>query len=79
MSSFISLEEAQARLPEVIARLIPGQQLFITNAEGHIVARLIGEAPPPEEPIQPGSAKGKILYMADDFDAPLEDFKEYMG
>jgi hypothetical protein len=25
-----------------------------------------------------GSAKNDILYMADDFDAPLEDFKEYM-
>jgi hypothetical protein len=25
-----------------------------------------------------GSAKGVILYMAPDFDAPLEDFKEYM-
>ena len=33
------------------------------------------------EPIKktpkPGSMKGKI-WMADDFDAPLEDFKEYM-
>jgi hypothetical protein len=26
----------------------------------------------------PGKGKGHILYMADDFDAPLEDFKEYM-
>jgi hypothetical protein len=25
-----------------------------------------------------GSGKGLITYMADDFDAPLEDFKEYM-
>jgi hypothetical protein len=25
-----------------------------------------------------GSAKNDILYMAPDFDAPLEDFKEYM-
>ena len=25
-----------------------------------------------------GSMKGLIKYMADDFDAPLEDFKEYM-
>lgn len=25
-----------------------------------------------------GSAKGIITYMADDFDAPLDDFKEYM-
>ena len=25
-----------------------------------------------------GGAKNDILYIADDFDAPLEDFKEYM-
>jgi Protein of unknown function (DUF2281) len=25
-----------------------------------------------------GRGKDKILYMADDFDAPLEDFAEYM-
>lgn len=25
-----------------------------------------------------GSLKGSVLYMAPDFDAPLEDFKEYM-
>jgi hypothetical protein len=25
-----------------------------------------------------GSMKGILLYMADDFDAPLDDFKEYM-
>ena len=25
-----------------------------------------------------GGAKGMVLYMADDFDAPLEDFKDYM-
>ncbi|MHB1422570.1 MAG: DUF2281 domain-containing protein [Gemmataceae bacterium] len=30
-------------------------------------------------PRQPGLLKDKILYMAEDFDAPLEEFKEYMG
>ena len=27
---------------------------------------------------QPGSAKHLITYIADDFNAPLEDFREYM-
>jgi len=26
-----------------------------------------------------GNAKGLILSMADDFDEPLNDFKDYMG
>lgn len=32
-----------------------------------------------EKPLrQAGTMKGMIAYMADDFDAPLEDFAEYM-
>ncbi|MGH9765050.1 MAG: DUF2281 domain-containing protein [Blastocatellia bacterium] len=26
---------------------------------------------------QPGTVRGTVLYMAPDFDAPLEDFKKY--
>ncbi len=29
-------------------------------------------------PRQFGCMKGLVVYMADDFDAPLEDFQEYM-
>lgn len=32
-----------------------------------------------EKPISHfGNAKGDLIYTADDFDAPLEDFKDYM-
>jgi antitoxin (DNA-binding transcriptional repressor) of toxin-antitoxin stability system len=74
---FIPLAEAQARLPELIASLIPGEELWITKDE-QVVAKLFAVPRRRKEPRQPGSAKGKILYLADDFDAPLEDFKEYM-
>lgn len=48
----------------------------------HQVAGLVSEeiAPIEERPKnrrQAGSAKGQII-IADDFDAPLEDFREYM-
>jgi hypothetical protein len=42
---------------------------------------LAQEAPPcPEKVRRPrfGSCKNHILHMAEDFDAPLEDFKAYM-
>lgn len=33
----------------------------------------------PETPVrQAGTLKGTVKYMAPDFDAPLDDFKEYM-
>lgn len=31
-----------------------------------------------KKPLQFGSMKGLVVYMADDFDAPLDDFEEYM-
>lgn len=31
-----------------------------------------------KKPLQRGSMKGLVLYMAEDFDAPLDDFEEYM-
>jgi len=77
MSAIVTIEEAQAHLPELIDKLTPGEEVVIIRNELPI-ARLVGEPSHVRKPRQPGSAKDKILYMADDFDAPLEDFKEYM-
>jgi antitoxin (DNA-binding transcriptional repressor) of toxin-antitoxin stability system len=75
--STVTVEEAQTKLSELIEGLTPGEEIVITRNERPI-ARLIGESPPARRPRQPGSARDKILYMAEDFDAPLDDFKEYM-
>jgi predicted DNA-binding antitoxin AbrB/MazE fold protein len=32
----------------------------------------------PDKSRQLGTMKGSVLYMAPDFDAPLDDFKDYM-
>ena len=77
MKSFVPLEEAQQHLAELIEALIPGQKLFITK-DDHTIAKLVRMPPHPYRPPVFGSCKGMIVYMADDFDAPLEDFKEYM-
>ncbi len=71
MSTTISLEEAQASLKELIGRLAPGEEIIITENQKP-VARLVGERPPRPAP---GLGKGSILYMAPDFDAPLEEFE----
>jgi antitoxin (DNA-binding transcriptional repressor) of toxin-antitoxin stability system len=77
MSVFITVEEAQATLKELIGKMIPGVELFITENE-QPVAKLIAVPKTQQGPRQPGTLKGTVLYMAPDFDAPLEDFKEYM-
>jgi prevent-host-death family protein len=74
----ITVDEAQAKLKELIDKLAPGEEVIIT--ENHQpVAKLIGESSKPKTPRPgPGLGKGMITYMAPDFDAPLEDMKEYM-
>ena len=75
MSATITLEEAQAHLAELIAKLTPGEEFVITDKQ-QPVARLL--------PVQTkalrklGTMRGSVKYIAPDFDAPLDDFKEYM-
>jgi len=79
MSTTITIDEAQARLKDLIHQLTPGEELVITENQ-QPVARLVGEQPSPTRSPRPGPGlcKGMITYMAPDFDAPLDDMREYM-
>jgi prevent-host-death family protein len=79
MSATITVEEAQANLKELIHQLAPGDEVIITENQ-QPVAKLVSEAPKPQPKQRPGPGlcKGMITYIAPDFDAPLEDMKEYM-
>lgn len=70
--SEISLQEAQAKLAELIAGLKPGEEVAITQDEGTI-AKLVGQ----KRQRQFGLGKGKLTIVQED-DEHLEDFKEYM-
>lgn len=72
----VSLEEAQAKLPELIAGLAAGAELVIAS-QGMPIATLTKKGVA-DWSCQPGSAKHLQYWMAPDFDAPLEDFREYM-
>ncbi len=71
----ITLQDAQARLPELVATLVPGEEVCIVR-DGQIVATLMA---PKIEPwtCQPGTAKG-ILTILDEDDDHLADFQEYL-
>ncbi len=71
----ITLQEAQARLPELVAGLRPGERLVITQ-ENRPVAELTPLAPQSPRP-QFGSCKGSLTIVQED-DEHLADFKEYM-
>lgn len=73
--TMFSIEEAQARLPDLIHRLHSGDEVVITE-NSQPVARLVPAASEPQQkPRQSGTLRGSVLYMAPDFDAPLEEEK----
>ena len=76
--STVTIEEARAKLVDLIHTLQPDEEIVITE-NNQPVARLIPtKSPAQRKPRQSGTLRGTVLYMAPDFDPPLEDFKEYM-
>lgn len=71
----IPIEEAQAKLSELIHALPPGEEVIITEHD-HAVARLVSATPVSARKL--GTLRGTVKYIAPDFDAPLDDFAEYM-
>ena len=72
----VTLDKAQTRLLDLVAAVFKGEKVFILTDDQKAV-QLIPVEPPVRHP-RFGSAKGLVM-MADDFDAPLEDFEEYMS
>ena len=74
MAHQVKLDEAKAHLLDLIEAAIRGEDVYILQ-DDHPVVQLV----PVEQAkrhAQFGSAKGLVV-MAEDFDAPLEDFSEY--
>lgn len=69
----VHVDEAQGRLAELIGEAAQGGDVVIAREDGTAV-RLV----PVDAGARPrfGSARG-LFTMADDFDAPLEDFASY--
>lgn len=74
--TIVTIEEAQAKLPELIDHLEAGEELVITRNQQPI-ARLLAEGRPKRKPRKAGSAKGLLTILAED-DEHLRDFSEYM-
>ena len=76
MVTSISIDEAQAKLKEIIARLGPDDEVVITENQKPVAKLVSGQTPAKQRP-GPGLCKGMITIVSDD-DEHLEDFKEYM-
>ena len=73
--STVTLEDAQAQLPELIDHLAPGEELVITR-NARPVARLVGPISDPPQPVF-GRGRGKVVVVAED-DEHLNGFEDYM-
>jgi len=71
----VGIDEAAKRLAELVDAAIGGEDVFIVMDAERIV-QLVPVKRTGRRRVF-GSAKG-LITMADHFDAPLEDFKEYM-
>jgi len=72
----VTIHEAKTHLSRLIRKVLAGEEVIIARGKKPLVKLVVLE----EEPAgrQLGGAEGMVLYIADDFDEPLEDFKDYM-
>lgn len=77
MMNTVTVDEAQSSLANLVHSLSPGDEIGITEND-QTVARLVVVVPCPPNLRRLGTMKGTVLKMSDDFDAPLDDFREYM-
>jgi antitoxin (DNA-binding transcriptional repressor) of toxin-antitoxin stability system len=71
----VSLEEAQATLPQLVESLAPGEEVVITR-DAQPVARLVGQVRQHPQPVY-GRGRGKVIIVAEDNDH-LKDFEDYL-
>ena len=65
---------------EALNRIIKEVKALTPDERRELIDRLAHEEHNSQEHTarRPGTLKGTVKYMAPDFDAPLEDFREYM-
>lgn len=71
-----NIAEAKAHFSEFIQKALLGEEVII--AKGHKPLVKIVPLDNYKKHRLPGSGKGQLLYMADDFDATPEDFEGYL-
>jgi antitoxin (DNA-binding transcriptional repressor) of toxin-antitoxin stability system len=72
----LNLDDAQVRLREIVVSLRPGEEVVLTD-NGRPLAKLV-KTERTSWPCKAGTYKKPGFWMAPDFNAPLEEFKEYM-
>ncbi|NTW37344.1 MAG: type II toxin-antitoxin system prevent-host-death family antitoxin [Syntrophobacteraceae bacterium] len=72
----VNIHEAKTHLSKLIQEALSGTEVIIARDNRPLVRLEVLPEARMERRI--GQAKGLVLFMAEDFNAPLEDFEEYM-
>ena len=70
----VNIHEAKTNLSKLIKKVVNGEEVIIAKGNKPIVKMVYIEENRPQRKL--GTAKGRIK-IAEDFDAPLDDFEEY--
>jgi antitoxin (DNA-binding transcriptional repressor) of toxin-antitoxin stability system len=75
----VSVQEAQGRLPELLTAAALGEWIEIQDEHGRTFRlTAVRSRPTPTGIPRAGSCRG-LIEVPDDFDAPLDELREYMG
>lgn len=72
----VNIHEAKTQLSKLIREALKGNEVIIARGNKPVVR--LDVLPDVRRQRKIGNAKGLIVSMADDFDEPLDDFREYM-
>lgn len=73
----VTIHEAKTHLSKLIQRALQGEEIIIAKGKQPMVKLVVVPELRKERKI--GGAQDVILDIADDFDAPLDDFAPYMS
>jgi prevent-host-death family protein len=72
----IDITQALPQISELIEKAVGGEEIIITKNNQPLV-KLLSLQPIPQRPPLFGTDQA-LISITDDFDEPLEDFKDYM-
>ncbi len=72
----LNIADAKANLSKLIDKALLGEEIIIARNNKPLVKIVPVEIP--QKIRKPGSGKGQVIEMSDDFDQPIDDMKEYM-
>ena len=73
-----NIAEAKAHFSELVQKAMLGEEVIIAKDSKPLLKLTPIEPQEPRQARKPGSGKGHVLYMAPDFDAVPEGFKDYL-